>query len=138
MSFFVFIKHIQEIIAVPQPTERKVFMFKENASEETKKYGDNLKKIVAETILTSIGAGFSISTITIFWNSIGMNQTAIGFVQMIFTIVMVLLDIPMGYIADRFNRKLLNVLGDICVALTFVLYAFSQNMYWVIISECFT
>ncbi len=111
-------------------------MFKENASEETKKYRINLKRIVWETVLTSIGAGFSVSTVTIFWNSIGMNQTAIGFVQMMFTIAMVLLDIPMGYIADRFNRKLLNVVGDIGVAATFVFYAFSQNMYWAMISEC--
>lgn len=111
-------------------------MFKENASEETKKYRINLKRIVWETVLTSIGAGFSVSTVTIFWNSIGMDQTAIGFVQMMFTIAMVLLDIPMGYIADRFNRKLLNVVGDIGVAATFVFYAFSQNMYWAMISEC--
>jgi len=111
-------------------------MFKENASEEKKTYESNLKKIVCETILTSIGAGFSVSVITVFWNSIGMNQTDIGFVQMMFTIAMVLLDIPMGYIADRFNRKLLNVVGDIGVALTFIFYAFSQNMYWAMLAEC--
>lgn len=67
------------------------------------KYRRNLKFVVLETILTSIGAGFSVATITIFWNSIGMNQTDIGFVQMAFTIAICLLDIPLGYIADRFN-----------------------------------
>ena len=50
-------------------------------------YAKNLKRIIYETILTSIGAGFSVATITIFWNSIGMDQAAIGFVQMAFTIV---------------------------------------------------
>lgn len=49
----------------------------------------NLKLIIIETILTSIGAGFSVPIINVFWNSIGMNQTDIGFVQMIFTIVVV-------------------------------------------------
>ena len=92
-------------------------------------YSKNLRKIIYETILTSIGESFCISTITIFWNSIGMDQEAIGFVQMAFTIVICLLDIPMGYLADRFNRKVLNIVGDIGVALTFIFYAFAQNMY---------
>lgn len=99
-------------------------------------YQRNLRRIALETILTSIGAGFSVSTITIFWNSIGMNQTAIGFVQMMFTIVLISLDIPMGYIADRFNRKVLNIIGDIGVAVTFALYAFAQNMYMALVAEC--
>lgn len=101
-----------------------------------KSYQRNLKLIALETVLTSIGAGFSVSTITIFWNSIGMNQTAIGLVQMIFTIVLISLDIPMGYIADRFNRKLLNIIGDIGVAVTFVFYAFAQNVYMTLAAEC--
>lgn len=99
-------------------------------------YRKNLIRIILETILTSIGAGFSVATITIFWNSIGMNQTAIGFVQMAFTIVIVCLDIPMGYIADRFNRKALNIIGDIGVAIVFIIYAFSQDVYMVLLSEC--
>ncbi|MBR2704232.1 MAG: MFS transporter [Clostridia bacterium] len=111
-------------------------MFKKGANEEKTMYGINLRRIVWETVLTSIGAGFCVSTVTIFWNSIGMDQTAIGFVQMMFTIAMVLLDIPMGYIADRFNRKLLNVLGDVGVAVTFVFYAFAQNMYMAMLAEC--
>lgn len=111
-------------------------MFKKGANEEKKMYEVNLRRTVWETVLTSIGAGFSVSTVTVFWNSIGMDQTAIGFVQMMFTIAIMLLDIPMGYIADRFNRKLLNVLGDIGVAVTFVFYAFAQNMYMAILAEC--
>ncbi len=99
-------------------------------------YKRNLNLIMIETILTSIGAGFSVPIISIFWNSIGMNQTDIGFAQMMFTVVVVLLDIPMGYLADRFNRKLLNIIGDIGVALTFIFYAFSKNMYMAILSEC--
>lgn len=105
-------------------------------AKDKKSYIYNLNKIVLETILTSIGAGFSVATITIFWNEIGMDQTAIGFVQMAFTIILCLLDIPMGYIADRFNRKVLNIIGDIGVALAFLFYAFAQNMYMALIAEC--
>lgn len=111
-------------------------MLQKNECISEKIYKENLKRIVLETILTSIGAGFSVATITIFWNSIGMNQTAIGFVQMVFTIVICCLDIPMGYVADRFNRKVLNVIGDIGVAIVFILYAFAQNIYIALISEC--
>lgn len=110
-------------------TQKEGLISKEN-------YSKNLRRIIYETILTSIGAGFSVATITVFWNSIGMDQVAIGFVQMVFTIVICLLDIPMGYIADRFNRKVLNIIGDIGVAFIFVLYAFSQNMYMALIAEC--
>lgn len=111
-------------------------MLQTNECISKKMYKQNLIRIILETILTSIGAGFSVATITIFWNSIGMNQTDIGFVQMAFTIVIVCLDIPMGYIADRFNRKILNIIGDIGVSIVFVLYAFSQNIYMALISEC--
>ena len=110
-------------------------MANKKTATSTSVYERNLKIIMWESILTSIGAGFSISTITVFWNSIGMNQTAIGFVQMIFTIVILFLDIPMGYIADRFNRKVLNIIGDIGVAVTFLFYGFAQNMYMAIIAE---
>lgn len=111
-------------------------MLQKNEFKSKDIYAKNLKRIICETILTSIGASFSVATITIFWNSIGMDQTAIGFVQMIFTIVICLLDIPMGYIADRFNRKVLNIIGDVGVAFTFALYAFANNMYMTIIAEC--
>ncbi len=103
---------------------------------EKRIYKRNLNLTVIETILTSIGAGFSVPVINLFWNSIGMNQTDIGFTQMMFTIAIVCLDMPMGYLADRFNRKVLNIIGDIGVAFTFLYYAFAQNMYMAIISEC--
>lgn len=104
--------------------------------KEYSDYQKNLNLTIIETILTSIGVGFSVPIINLFWNSIGMNQTDIGFTQMIFTIVIVCLDIPMGYLADRFNRKILNIIGDIGVSLTFIYYAFARNMYMAILAEC--
>ena len=88
-----------------------------NKKDDLKVYKSNLKKVAVESTLTSIGAGFSAATITVFWNSIGMNQTQIGIVQMVFTIAILLLDIPMGYVADRFSRKVLNIIGDVGVAI---------------------
>lgn len=116
-------------------TKGVISMLPKNKSKDINVYRKNLRKILIETILTSIGAGFCVSTINLFWNQIGMNQTAIGITQMMFTIVICLMDIPMGYVADRFNRKALNVIGDVGVAFTFVMYAFSNNMYTVIAAE---
>lgn len=104
--------------------------------EQTNIYRKNLNLTIVETILTTIGVGFSVPIINLFWNSIGMDQTDIGFTQMMFTIIVVCLDIPMGYFADRFNRKVLNIIGDIGVSLTFLYYAFAQNMYMAIFAEC--
>lgn len=112
-----------------------ITMSQKNEFMVQKDYNKNLKRIILETVLTSIGAGFSVSIITVFWNLIGMDQAAIGFVQMIFTISVCFLDLPMGYIADRFSRKILNIIGDMGVAFVFVLYAFAQNIYVVLIAE---
>ena len=98
-------------------------------------YKKNLKRIFAESVLTSIGAGFSTGVITIFWNSVGMDQTDIGFVQMIFTLVICCLDIPMGYVADRFNKRVLNIIGDFGSAIAFFVYAFSKDIKFVLFSE---
>jgi MFS family permease len=109
---------------------------KSRMKKSVSRYEINLKKIIFENVVTSIGAGFSISIMTEFWNSVGMNQTKIGWVQMMYTIVVLIFDLPMGYIADRFNRKLLNIIGDIGVAFAFLFYAFSKNMYMVLVAEC--
>ena len=98
-------------------------------------YKKNLRRVLAETILTSIGAGFCIPVMTIFYESIGMNQTDIGITQMGFTIIVCFLDIPMGYVADRFNRKTLNIIGDFGVALSFFVYSLAQNMYMCLLAE---
>jgi MFS family permease len=104
--------------------------------EENKLYERNLILIKTETLLTSISAAFSIPIITLFWNSIGMDQTAIGFVQMVFTIVILFLDVPMGYVADRFNRKVVNIIGDFGCAFAFAFYMYAQNILMAIIAEC--
>lgn len=109
---------------------------KSRMKKSLSRYEINLNLIIFETVVTSVGAGFSISIMTEFWKSVGMDQTKIGWVQMMYTVVVLFLDLPMGYIADRFNRKLLNIIGDIGVAFAFLFYAFSKNMYMVLAAEC--
>ena len=111
-------------------------MKKSNFALDSTFYKKNLRLIMTETVLSNVGVGFAVSIMTIFWNSVGMNQTDIGLVQMYFTISILLFDIPMGYIADRFNRKLINIIGDFGTAISFLIYASANSMLVVTISEC--
>lgn len=99
------------------------------------KYRLKLKLVFVESILAVGAFGIMMPIMTEFWKSIGMNQTFIGLTQMICTIVIVLLDIPMGYIADRYNRKMLNVIGDFGLAASFIIYMFAKNFWWAIVAE---
>ena len=98
-------------------------------------YHRTLNIIMLESILTYSGVLICIPVITVFWNSVGMNQFLIGVSQMICAATLFLFDIPMGYIADRFSRKALNVIGDFGIAATFVFYAFAKNFWMVITGE---
>lgn len=87
----------------------------------------SLKLISIEAVVTK--TLLSMPIMTPFFRSLGMNQGQIGLSQTIFTVVMMLLDVPMGWVADKFSRKYANVIGDIGCALALILYVF-----WV---ECF-
>lgn len=88
-----------------------------------------------ESMLTYSGVLICIPIITVFWNSIGMNQLLIGVSQMICAATLFLFDVPMGYVADRFSRKALNVIGDFGIAATFIFYSFAKNFWMVIAGE---
>lgn len=94
----------------------------------------NLKLVMLESILT---AGLlSMSIMTPFFNSIGLNQRQIALSQAIFTIVVSILNLPAGWIADRFSRKWANVIGDFGVAISFWIYAGVNSFTGVVICEC--
>jgi len=88
-----------------------------------------------ESMLTYPGVLICIPVITVFWNSVGMDQFLIGVSQMICAATLFLFDVPMGYVADRFSRKALNVIGNFGIAATFIFYALAQNLWMVIVGE---
>ena len=96
---------------------------------------NKLKIVFAESILSAAGVGICIPIMVVFFNSIGMNQALIGISQMMFTIAILFADIPMGYIADRYSRKKLNIIGDFGVALAFGIYAFAPGFWVVVLCE---
>lgn len=94
----------------------------------------NLRLIMLESSLTA--ALLSMSIMTPFFYSIGLSQLQISEAQAIFTVVMIFLNLPTGWIADRFSRKWANVIGDFGVALTFMAYAMAQDFLAVVLCEC--
>lgn len=94
----------------------------------------NLHLVMTES---SITAGLlAMSVITPFFNSIGLNQVQISETQMTYTIIALLLNLPLGYLADRVSRKWANILGDFGHA--FVMLAYSQvDSFWgAVTCEC--
>lgn len=71
----------------------------------------------------------------LLFSDIGMSQFEIGLSQAIFMAVALLLDVPTGWLADRFSRKLSNTCGNLLVALGFLLYASAQSFNTVVASE---
>jgi len=93
----------------------------------------NLRLVAFESIIT---AGLlAMPIMTPFFNNIGLNQEQIALSQIIFTITIMVLNIPAGWLADRFSRKWANVIGDIGCALTLILYSQVQNFAGVVICE---
>lgn len=94
----------------------------------------NLKLVMLESALTA--ALLSMSIMTPFFYSIGLSQLQISEAQAIFTVVMIFLNLPTGWLADRFSRKWANVIGDFGVALTFMAYAMARDFLAVVLCEC--
>ena len=78
----------------------------------------------------------SMPIMTLFYYSIGMNNEQVALSQSIFTIVMIVLDLPMGWVADRFSRKWANVIGDFGVAVGLLIYSTVNSFSGVVFSEC--
>ena len=86
---------------------------------------------------SAITAGLlSMSIMTPFFNSIGLSQEEIAITQGIFTVVVSILNIPAGWVADRFGRKWANIIGDFGCFLVLLGYSQVTNMLGAIICEC--
>ena len=98
-----------------------------------KKAKRNLHLVMAESAIT---AGLmSMSVMTPFFNSIGLNNEQISLSQIIFTVVVIVLNIPTGYLADRVSRKWANIIGDFAHGVLLLSYAFTNNFLGVVICE---
>lgn len=88
----------------------------------------------AEIILGNME--FMVPIMNLFWmNYIGMDQVDIALVQAAFMVIMIIMDVPMGLLADAFSRKWANVIGDLVLSVGFLGYAFTQSLWQVVVAE---
>jgi len=93
----------------------------------------SLRLIQAEVVIT--GVLIAMPIMVPFYNSIGMNQGQIGLSQALFTVALLMLNIPTGWIADRFSRKISNAFGDLGCAVALILYSQATGFADVVLCE---
>jgi MFS family permease len=71
----------------------------------------------------------------LFLNEIGLSQGEIGTSQALFTLGLCVLNIPTGWLADRFSRRLCNAVGDVVVAVSFFCYPLATSFLEVVAFE---
>lgn len=86
-----------------------------------------------EMIVTS--ALLSIPIMVPFYLDIGMTYAQVGLSQALFTLSVVVLNIPTGWIADRVSRKACNAIGDTIVALSILWYSTVSSFGGVVAAE---
>jgi len=86
---------------------------------------------------SAITAGLlSMSIMTPFFYSVGMNNAQIALSQSIFTVVVSILNIPTGWLADKLSRKWANVIGDLGCGFGHLLYSLASSFSGVVFCEC--
>ena len=86
-----------------------------------------------ESIITSLV--ITMPVINLLFNDVGMSQLQVGITQAVFMIVALLFDVPTGWLADRYSRKVVNMSGDVLAGVGFLFYANAQSFEAVLVSE---
>ena len=102
--------------------------------EPQSRHQRSLHLVLFESAITA--GSFCTPIMTPFFLSIGLSQAEISVTQALFTIAVLLIDFPTGWLADRFGRKWANVLGDFGAALAYFLYATANSFASVVFCEC--
>jgi MFS family permease len=93
----------------------------------------SLRFVIYESVIT---AGIlSIPIMTPFFLGLGLSQAEIALTQTSFTIAMMMLNIPLGWVADRFSRKWANIIGDFGLVAVFLLYSQVQGFVGIVVAE---
>jgi len=100
---------------------------------ETKRLEGNIWKFYIFQIFTSLA--FFLPIVVLFWQKNGLSMTQIMFLQSLFSIAVVLLEVPTGYFADIFGRKKSLMLSGIFLFLAMVAYGVGGNFFHFLIAE---
>ncbi len=81
------------------------------------------------------GLLFSVSVLYLFYNHYNLGTTELYIVQSIFSIWVVVLEIPTGFISDKYSRKLSLVIWLLLSAIGLGIYSQTNNLRWFAFSE---
>lgn len=73
----------------------------------------------------------------LFWEQRGMTVQHVVYVEIIYAVVIALLEVPSGYLADRWSRKWMMVLGGFLTCIEFLILIFAENFWHFVIAIIF-
>ncbi|MEK7098563.1 MAG: MFS transporter, partial [Patescibacteria group bacterium] len=96
-----------------------------------------LRANVWKLYLLSAGRGFMVMmpTIVLFFQENGLTMAEIFILQSVFSVAIVVFEIPSGYFADKIGRKASLVIGTICAFISFVVYSFAYGFWPILVAE---
>ncbi len=80
---------------------------------------------------------FAVPVIVLFWQNNGLSLTQIMILQSLFAIMMVVLEIPTGYLADIYGRKNILFLSGIAFLIAVSVYSIGFNFMAFLVAELF-
>ncbi len=78
---------------------------------------------------------FFVPVIVLFWQENGLSLTQIMILQSLYSLTVVLLEVPSGYFADVFGRKKSLLLASVFMTLGMFIYSLGHNFYQFLIAE---
>lgn len=111
----------------------KLYPTKKERKMEKLKAESNFKKICIIRVIRS--GMFSIPIIVLFFAENGVNLKEAIVLQSLFSLASILFEIPTGYFADRYSRKLSIILGGVFSTGGFFFYSVSSDFYGFLIAE---
>ncbi|NCU30070.1 MFS transporter [Candidatus Saccharibacteria bacterium] len=100
----------------------------------TVKLRRNLRLLKTENVLTSVLLAMPVMNL-FFAEEIGMTLPEVGLSQALCGIAILALNIPTGWLADRFSRKACNIGGDSIITVSLIFYAFAHTFSDVVFAE---
>ncbi|WDV46390.1 MFS transporter [Clostridiaceae bacterium M8S5] len=94
----------------------------------------NIHKIYLYNLFHSLIFAYVVERL--FWESRGISIKEVVYIEIIYSIMIIVLEIPTGMLADRFSRKNLIVVDAILSLLEIVIIIFAQSFYQFAFAIC--
>jgi MFS family permease len=88
----------------------------------------NIIKIYVYNFFSSLIFAYVIERL--FWESRGMTVLMVVYIEIIYSVIVVVLEVPTGMIADRFSRKTLIMINAVFGLLEFILLIIATNFWY--------